>query len=104
MVAWVVERIGVDAVGLGTDYCPGHPRTVRTWWRYARWSRESAPAEQMQIAPHEGWSEWMKTQAGLANVVAELARRGFSPDEIAQMMGGNWLRLFGQTFAPAAHV
>ena len=24
MVAWVVDRIGVDAVGIGTDYCPGH--------------------------------------------------------------------------------
>jgi microsomal dipeptidase-like Zn-dependent dipeptidase len=101
MVAWVVERIGVDAVGLGTDYCPGHPKTVRTWWRFARWSRESAPAEQMQIAPHEGWSEWMKTQAGLANVAAELARRGFSPDDIAKIMGENWLRLFRQTFVPA---
>ena len=25
MVAWVIDRIGVDAVGIGTDYCPGHP-------------------------------------------------------------------------------
>ncbi len=102
MVEWVVERIGVDAVALGTDYCPGHPKSVRTWWRFARWSRESAPAEQMQIAPHEGWSEWMKTQAGLANVLRELARRGFTQDDIAGIMGGNWLRLFGETFTPQA--
>lgn len=98
MVCWVVERIGVNAVAMGTDYCPGHPNSVRTWWRYARWSRENAPAEQMQIAPHEGWSEWMKTQAGLHNVTAELERRGFSAAEIDQIMGGNWLRLFGDTF------
>ncbi len=98
MVCWVVERIGVNAVAMGTDYCPGHPNSVRTWWRYARWSRENAPAEQMQIAPHEGWSEWMKTQAGLHNVTAELERRGFSAAEIDQIMGGNWLRLFGETF------
>ena len=101
MVAWVVDRIGVDAVGIGTDYCPGHPNTVRNWWRFARWSRETAPAESMKIAPHEGWSEWMKTQAGLANVVQELARRGFKPEEIEKIMGGNWLRLFGETFVPA---
>lgn len=98
MVCWVVERIGVNAVAMGTDYCPGHPNSVRTWWRYARWSRENAPAEQMQIAPHEGWSEWMKTQAGLHKVTAELERRGFSAAEIDQIMGGNWLRLFGETF------
>ena len=98
MVAWVVERIGVDAVAIGTDYCPGHPKTVRTWWRYARWSRENAPEEQMKIAPHEGWSEWMKTPAGLHNVARELERRGFARREVEQMMGGNWMRIFRQTF------
>ena len=43
MVAWVVDRIGVDAVGIGSDYCPGHSGSVRSWWRYARWSRERRP-------------------------------------------------------------
>ena len=97
MVAWTVERIGVDAVAIGTDYCPGHPRSVRTWWRYARWSRESAPAEQMQIASHEGWSEWIATPAGMHNITSELQRRGFRAAEVAQMMGGNWLRLLRET-------
>lgn len=100
MVAWVVDRIGVDAVAIGTDYCPGHTGAVRTWWRYARWSREKAPAEQMTMAPHEGWSEWVKTPAGVPNIIVELARRGFAQDEIAQIMGGNWLRLFADTFVP----
>lgn len=102
MVAWVIDRIGVDAVAIGSDYCPGHTGQVRTWWRYARWSRESAPAEQMTMAPHEGWSEWVKDPSGLANIVKELARRGASGDEIAKMMGGNWMRLFAETFVPAA--
>ena len=102
MVLWTIDRIGIDAVALGTDYCPGHPKSVRTWWRYARWSRESAPAEQMQVAPHEGWSSWMTTQAGLNNVADELARRGIDEASLDKIMGGNWLRLFGQTFEPAA--
>ncbi len=98
MVAWVVDRIGVDAVAIGSDYCPGHTGAVRTWWRYARWSRESAPANQMTMAPHEGWSEWFKNPSGMPNIIVELDRRGFSADEIAQMMGGNWMRLFAETF------
>jgi membrane dipeptidase len=98
MVAWVVDLVGVDAVAFGSDYCPGHPKTVRTWWRYARWSRESAPESQMQVAPHEGWSEWMKTPSGFRNIARELERRGFSKQELEQMMCGNWLRLFKQTF------
>lgn len=102
MVAWVVDRIGVDAVGIGSDYCPGHSGSVRSWWRYARWSRESAPAEQMTMAPHEGWSDWVRTPAGLSNIVVELARRGFAPDDIAKIMGGNWMRLFAETFVPVS--
>jgi membrane dipeptidase len=100
MIAWVVDMIGIDAVAIGTDYCPGHPRSIRTWWRYARWSRESAPAEQMIIAPHEGWSEWFAKPAGFANVLSELRRRGFSNAEIDKITGGNWLRLYANTFVP----
>jgi membrane dipeptidase len=100
MVAWVVDLIGIDAVAIGTDYCPGHTGAVRTWWRYARWSRETAPANQMTMAPHEGWSDWIKNPSGVPNIIPELDRRGFSPAEIAQMMGGNWMRIFGETFKP----
>ncbi|VTU46519.1 Membrane dipeptidase (Peptidase family M19) (plasmid) [Variovorax sp. SRS16] len=102
MVAWTVDAIGIDAVAIGTDYCPGHPRSVRTWWRYARWSRESAPAEHMKVAPHEGWSSWMSTQAGIHNISAELDRRGFKTDQIAQIMGRNWMRVFRESFAARA--
>jgi microsomal dipeptidase-like Zn-dependent dipeptidase len=55
----------------------------------------------MTMAPHEGWSDWVKTPAGVPNILRELARRGFSPDEMAKIMGGNWLRLFAETFTPA---
>ena len=102
MVAWVVDRIGVDAVGIGSDYCPGHSGSVRSWWRYARWSRELAPAEQMTMAPHEGWSDWVRTPAGLQNIGVELERRGFAQAEIERIMDGNWMRLFGETFVPAS--
>src|SRR5665213_2405755 len=102
MVAWVVDLIGIDAVGIGSDYCPGHSGSVRSWWRYARWSRESAPAEQMTMAPHEGWSDWIRTPSGLANIIKELGRRGFAPGDIDKLMAGNWMRLFGETFVPAS--
>ena len=102
MVAWTADLVGIDAIAIGSDYCPGHTGAVRSWWRYARWSRESAPAEQMTMAPHEGWGEWIKTPAGLSNIITELARRGFKQDEIAQVMSGNWMRLFAQAFVPMA--
>ncbi|MCP1337149.1 dipeptidase [Futiania mangrovi] len=102
MVAWTVDRIGIDHVGIGLDYCPGHPNSVRTWWRFARWSRESAPAEQMKIAPHEGWSDWIRSPAQISNIAKGLSQRGFLQGEIDKVMGGNWLRIYDVCFAPAA--
>lgn len=98
MVSWTVDRIGIDAVGIGSDWCPGHPPTIRTWWRFARWSRDTAPAEQMVLAPHEGWSEWMRSPRSFPNIAEGLSKHGFSPEESAKIMGGNWLRLFRESF------
>jgi membrane dipeptidase len=101
MVSWVADLAGIDTVGIGSDYCPGHSPTVRTWWRYARWSHESAPAEQMRIAPHEGWSDWFRSPASIQNIANELSRRNFSDGDIAKIMGGNWMRVFGDSITPA---
>lgn len=100
MIAWMVDLVGVDTIGIGSDYCPGHSPSIRTWWRYARWSHESAPAEQMRIAPHEGWSDWFRSPASIQNIAAELDRRSFSAADIAKIMGGNWMRVFGESIAP----
>lgn len=100
MVAWTVDLMGVDAVALGTDYCAGHSPSIRTWWRYARWSRESAPAGSMTMAPHEGWQDWLRSPEDLPNITTGLAERGFAKDEVDKIMGGNWMRLFAETFAP----
>jgi microsomal dipeptidase-like Zn-dependent dipeptidase len=102
MVAWTVDLAGIDSVGFGTDYCPGHPPTIRTWWRYARWSRESAPAAQMVKASHEGWQDWFRSPADFQNIRAGLSKRGFSEAEIGKLLGGNWLRMFREAFQPAS--
>jgi membrane dipeptidase len=49
--------------------------TTRVGWRF-----ESAPAE-------------LDTIADLPKLSAALARRGFTADDVARVMGGNWLRL-----------
>lgn len=99
LVARTVDLIGIDAVGLGTDYCSGHPASVRTWWRYAKWSREQA--EIPPYAPHEAWQEWFRSPADFGNIIEGFAVRGFSDAESRKILGGNWLRLFSEAFEPA---
>ncbi|MCY4156050.1 MAG: dipeptidase [Gammaproteobacteria bacterium] len=63
-VDYVVELLGIDHVGLATDFNHGG-----------------------------GIAGWMD-EGDAANVTAELVRRGYSEDEIAKIWGGNFLRVF----------
>lgn len=65
-IEYVVRRIGIDHVGIGTDFNHG--------------------------AGIEGFDD--ESQA--PNVTRELVRRGYSEDEIVKIWGGNFLRVFRQ--------
>lgn len=98
MVAWVVERVGIDHVGIGTDYCPGQPAKIRDFWRYGKWSRDEVTIP--IAAPGEGWPNWFKTTADFQEIRAGLVERGFTPAETSKVMGGNFFRLFSESFKP----
>lgn len=70
-VDYVVELLGIDHVGLATDFNHG--------------------------GGIDGWSD----EGDAANVTAELARRGYSEEDIAKIWGGNFLRVFEQVTALA---
>jgi membrane dipeptidase len=65
-IEYVVRRIGIEHVGIGTDFNHG--------------------------AGIEGFDD--ESQA--PNVTRELVRRGYSEDQIAKIWGGNFLRVFRQ--------
>ncbi len=99
MVAWLADRIGIAHIGIGTDYAPGQPSWIRDYWRYGYWSRETVTAA---IAPPgEGWPAWFASPAQFQAIGEGLLARGFSAAEAAQVMGGNFLRLFTEGFEPA---
>lgn len=99
MVAWLVDRIGVDHVGIGTDYCPGQSTNIRDYWRYGKWSRDVVT---VSIAPPgEGWPEWFKSTSDFEAIRIGLTTRGFTPLEAQKIMGDNFFRLFDETFKPS---
>jgi membrane dipeptidase len=97
MVHWTIDRVGIDHVGIGSDYCPGHPPGTRRFWRYGTWSRDEIT--QLIAEPGEAWQDWMKTAADFQILREGLEASGLSTEQTDQVMGGNFLRLFGQSFA-----
>ena len=101
MVARTAELMGVDHIGIGSDLCQNWGYETLEWMRSGRWT--FAPDYGEGSAERADWPEqpsWMRGPADLPNLVPGLAAKGFSREEVAKIMGGNWLRFFTDGFAP----
>ncbi|MEM7293597.1 MAG: membrane dipeptidase [Pseudomonadota bacterium] len=95
MVEWSVEKFGIEAVGIGTDYYTGYGEEAILWWRAGRWARESPLKIPNKFSP---WPNWFQDPSYFPSVLDELSSRAFSDEQIALIAGGNWLRLFRESF------
>lgn len=103
MVARTAETMGCDHIGLGSDLCQDQPDSVVHWMRNGRWSRDTdygeGSAERAGFPPQP---PWFRSNRDFRGIAAALRRTGFAAAEVAQIMGGNWLRFFERSFGPAA--
>ena len=71
--------------------------------RSGRWTFEPDYGEGSAAKP--AWPEqpsWFRTPADMPNIAAALSAHGFSDDDVAKVMGGNWMRFFDEGFEPVA--
>ena len=96
MVARTAERHGAHMLGIGSDLCQGQPDSVVEWMRVGRWTRNEGETAKFPRQP--SWfrnnRDWGEIEGGLIDV-------GFSAEEVAGIMGLNWLRFFEKSFGPA---
>jgi microsomal dipeptidase-like Zn-dependent dipeptidase len=88
MIARTAEIMGVEHLGFGTDSVRKQPDAVLDWMRSGRWTRSSA------MASWPEWPAWFRSPADFPNLTEALLARGFSREDVAGIMGGNWLRFF----------
>ncbi|MBJ3777538.1 membrane dipeptidase [Acuticoccus sp. 2012] len=101
MIARTAERVGVDHLGLGSDLCQDQPDSVVEWMRNGRWSRERDYGE--GTAASAGFPpqpSWFRDNRDFGVIAEGLAAVGFSGEEVAKIMGGNWLAFFEASFGP----
>lgn len=88
MVEHVVGIIGIEHVGLGTDFVWQRPLSYIKQVRTGRSTFDWAP-----VVPPK-WPDWMRTPADFPRLVDEFARRGWKDGDIARFMGRNWLDFY----------
>ena len=102
MAAKTVDLMGIEHVGIGSDLCQDQPDSVVEWMRVGRWSKEVDYGEgSRDNAGFPPQPEWFENNLGHRNIAAGLAAQGFHEDEVAKIMGGNWLAFFDESFPRA---
>lgn len=102
MVANTAELMGADKIGIGSDLCQNQPDSVVQWMRAGRWTREIDYGE--GSPDHAGFPampSFFRDNRDFGTIERGLRAVGFAGDDIGAIMGGNWLRFFAASFAPA---
>ena len=95
MIARLAEQVGVEHVAIGTDAVLGWQSDGLGWMRSGRWDR---PADTGAVPDFPEWPPWFRGPKDFASLAAGIDDVGFSPAERDAILGGNWLRLFGELF------
>ena len=93
----LVDRVGIDHVGIGTDYTQGQPKAFFDWifsQQGTKYQERSIAYPDPLLHPRD-----METPDKFANVAYELLKRGYNQNDVAKILGGNWLRLFRDVWA-----
>ena len=101
MVARTADLMGIDQIGLGSDLCQSQPDSVVEWMRVGRWTKQIDYGEGSKSAPgFPVQPSWFEDNRHFGNIEAGLRAAGFSDQDTAKVMGGNWYRFFDRSFSP----
>lgn len=91
----VVDRVGIDHAGIGTDnfqYDTHYTRVSRSGFeRTYPGFFGGYPEDQKHARGFSKWSDW-------PNMTDSLLRRGFSRQDTEKVLGGNFMRVFGEVW------
>lgn len=101
MVAHTADLIGIDHIGIGSDLCQEQPLSVLEWMRNGNWSKEKDYGEGSKS--NADWPkplEWFRDSSDFPNLTNGLLKRGFTEENVAKVMGLNWLNFLDQALQP----
>ena len=92
----LVERVGIDHVGIGTDFTQDQPHAFFDWLFAQQGTKYRRPAVDVPdplVHPRD-----METPDKFPNIAKALLNRGYKAEDVSKILGGNWLKLFKQVW------
>ncbi len=103
MIAKAAESYGTKNIGIGSDLCQDQPDSIVEWMRVGRWTKKIDYGEGSAAAPgFPPQPDFFKDNRDFPGLSDGLREVGFSKEDVADLMGGNWLRFFETSFGPAS--
>ncbi|MBZ0278176.1 MAG: dipeptidase [Anaerolineae bacterium] len=91
-IDYLVEMVGVDHVAIGPDFMEEMPQEV------ANVVLAGLPRDTITLMQTMPPVQNFTTAADMPNVTAKLLARGYSAADTQKIMGGNWMRLYEETW------
>ncbi len=92
-IDYLVELIGMDHVGLGTDFMEEIPAEIMMA------ALKGISAENLQKYYGSTIVKGFESAAEFPRVTEGLLSRGYSPEDVKKIVGGNWLRLYQEVWS-----
>jgi len=88
----LVDLVGIEHVALGPDFMEEMPAEV------AARVLQGTPPEVVQQFRSMPPTQGFESVQAMPHVTAALLARGYAPADVQRIMGGNWLRLYGEVW------
>ena len=93
MIKKLINLIGIDHIGIGSDLCNNWPDEVVMWMRNGKWTKKLDYGESQTKSVF--WPEqphWFKKGSDLKNIYEAMMMNGFSEKEVFKILGENWFQ------------
>ena len=92
MIKQLVNLIGIEHIGIGSDLCNNWPDEVVMWMRNGKWTKKIDYGESQNKST--AWPvqpSWFKKGSDLINLYEGMNKNGFSEKDTFKILGQNWL-------------
>ena len=91
MVKKLINLIGIDHIGIGSDLCKNWPDEVVMWMRNGQWTKKTDYGEsKTKSSKWPQQPEWFTKASDIKNIYESLVLNGLTEEEALKIMGKNW--------------
>ena len=99
MIKQLINLIGIEHIGIGSDLCKNWPDKVVMWMRNGKWTKKTDYGESKDNS--SGWPEqpsWFTKGSDIKNIFQSLLKNGISEEDTFKIIGKNWLKFMKEFF------